>query len=162
MDGKKILVAYYSLQGNTREAAKIIQNVTGGDLFEIELKKPYSMASAMTFGLVHAKTNHKPELKSRVTNLHDYDIVFIGSSVWGYTITSPIKSFLGNHNLEGKTVAPFCTHRGNAGKYFEKFAESCVCAEIIKGKDFFNVKGGNQDTFRKEVEDWVRQDCIKA
>jgi len=157
MANKKILIVYYSLQGNTREVAKIIQNVTGGDLFEIELKKPYSTVSSFTLGLIHAKMDHKLELKNKVTNLQDYDIVFIGSPVWGYTLTSPIKSFLADHNLEGKTVVPFCTHKGNTGKYFEKFAETCAGAEIINGKDFYNVKAGDRAALREEIDTWVQQ-----
>jgi hypothetical protein len=38
---QKILVAYFSWSGNTREIAKQIQQQTGGDLFEIKTVKPY-------------------------------------------------------------------------------------------------------------------------
>ena len=36
MSDKKILIAYYSHSGNTKEAAEKIQSLTGGDLFEIK------------------------------------------------------------------------------------------------------------------------------
>jgi para-nitrobenzyl esterase len=38
---KKILIAYFSWGGNTREMAKQIQQQTGGDLFEITTVNPY-------------------------------------------------------------------------------------------------------------------------
>lgn len=41
-DNGKTLVVYYSATGNTEEAAKVIADETGGDLFEIEPKEPYS------------------------------------------------------------------------------------------------------------------------
>ena len=37
----KILIAFYSWSGNTRAAARQIQQVVGGDLFEIKTVKPY-------------------------------------------------------------------------------------------------------------------------
>ena len=39
--GKKVLVAYFSWGGNTREVAKLIHSKTGGDLFEIKKETPY-------------------------------------------------------------------------------------------------------------------------
>ena len=38
--GKKVLVAYFSWGGNTREVAKLIHSKTGGDLIEIKRKHP--------------------------------------------------------------------------------------------------------------------------
>lgn len=36
---KKILIAYFSYEGHTREIAEKIQRITGGDLFEISPKQ---------------------------------------------------------------------------------------------------------------------------
>lgn len=41
MTGKKVLVAYFTLTGNTEKAAKIIAEETGADLYQIELVTPY-------------------------------------------------------------------------------------------------------------------------
>ena len=38
----KTLVVYYSATGNTKNVAETIAQVTGGDLFEIEPKEPYT------------------------------------------------------------------------------------------------------------------------
>ena len=43
--GKKVLVAYFSWGGNTREVAKLIHSKTGGDLFEIKKETPYPKES---------------------------------------------------------------------------------------------------------------------
>lgn len=37
----KILIAYYSLSGNTKEVAEAIQKEIGGDLFEIQTVQSY-------------------------------------------------------------------------------------------------------------------------
>ena len=41
MDNKKVLVAYYSHSGNTKAVAEKIQNLTGGDIFEITPKTDF-------------------------------------------------------------------------------------------------------------------------
>ena len=38
---KKVLVAYFSRSGNTRAIADHIKSLTGGDMFEIQVAKPY-------------------------------------------------------------------------------------------------------------------------
>ena len=38
----KVLVAYFSWSGNTREIANQIKELTNADIFEIETVKPYS------------------------------------------------------------------------------------------------------------------------
>jgi len=152
---KKILIAYYSLEGNTRRTAKAIQNITGGDIFEIELEKPYGMASAFTLGVVHSRRGNGPPLKKRAENLDDYDTVFVGGPVWAYTLTSPIVSFFKAHDLSNKTVIPFCTHDGAAGKYFEKVVENCPNADLSKSREFFKVKLKNDDELTQEVNDWI-------
>ena len=79
------MIAYYSHTGNTRKVAEAIQKQTGGDLFEIETVESYpseykNMALQAKLELAN---NVYPKLKSKVKNMADYDIVFIGSPNWG-------------------------------------------------------------------------------
>jgi len=158
---KKILIAYYSLQGNTRKTAKALQNIIGGDIFEIELEKPYSMVSAFTLGIIHSARGNGPSLKRRVENLDDYDTVLVGGPVWAYTLTFPVMSFLKTHDLSNKAVIPFCTHDGAAGKYFEKFVQNCPNADLSKSKEFLKVKSKNDDELTHEVSDWIGDNGFK-
>ena len=41
INAPKILIAYYSYSGNTKEVAEAIQKQTGGDLFEIKAEGTY-------------------------------------------------------------------------------------------------------------------------
>jgi flavodoxin len=38
---KKVLIAFFSHSGNTRQIARQLQTATGGDLFEIEPVEPF-------------------------------------------------------------------------------------------------------------------------
>jgi|GEM_PF-4985278 len=93
MTRRKTLIAFYSLQGCTREVNKAIQQATGADLFEIEMSKPYNVATAFTTALVHSRDQYTPSLKELVPNIDDYETIFIGALIWNYTLIPPIRTF---------------------------------------------------------------------
>ena len=80
----KTLVAYFSSTGPTKKAAKLIVEVTGGTLYEIQPEKEYVTAdldwhdksSRSSVEMSNAKS--RPALKSKPENLADYDIIYIG------------------------------------------------------------------------------------
>lgn len=110
----KILIAYYSYSGNTKEVAEAIHEEVGGDLFEIKAEGSYpDEYRPMT---VQAKKEieegFRPKLTTSVADIAQYDIVFIGSPNWWGTITPQVSSFLDSYDLSGKDVIPFITHGG--------------------------------------------------
>ena len=115
-DTPKILVAYYSYSGNTKEVAEAIHEKVGGDIFEIKTEGTYPEEyRPMT---VQAKqeiaNNYRPKLLTKVDDISKYDVVFLGSPNWWGTITPQVSSFLESYDLNGKTVVPFITH-GSGG-----------------------------------------------
>ena len=113
MGDKKVLIAYYSHSGNTEAAAKKIQAVTGGDLFEIQPKTAYPKDyNAVVSQAQEEKRNDvRPELIDN-GDVKDYDIIFVGTPVWWYTMAGPVKTFLSKNDFSGKIIVPFCTHGG--------------------------------------------------
>ena len=111
---RKILIAYYSYSGNTAEVAKAIQAKTGGDLFEIKSDHAYPAEyRPMTEqAKKEIADGFRPNLTTKVGNIAQYDIVFLGSPNWWGTITPQVSSFLESYDLNGKTVVPFITHGG--------------------------------------------------
>ena len=114
MATKKNLVVYFSHSGNTREVANQIQKNIGGDIFEIQSEVPYSDDYDTVVAQAKKKNenNHNPALKSKVKNIESYDTIFIGSPCWWSTVAPPVKTFLLEYDLSGKTIVPFMTHRG--------------------------------------------------
>jgi flavodoxin len=113
---KKALIVYYSYSGNTKELAQEIQKQTGGDIFEIQTVKAYPSGYNETVEQAkkEIERGYKPELKSKVKNIENYDVIFIGSPNWWSTIAPPVAAFLSNYDLSGKTIIPFITH-GSGG-----------------------------------------------
>ena len=110
----KILVAYYSYSGNTKEVAEAIHAKVGGDLFEIKTEGTYpeEYRAMTTQAQKEIQAGYRPKLISEVADISQYNIVFLGSPNWWGTITPQVSSFLEKYDLSGKTVVPFITHGG--------------------------------------------------
>ncbi|MDR2833448.1 MAG: NAD(P)H-dependent oxidoreductase [Streptococcaceae bacterium] len=113
----KILIAYHSVTGHTKTVAEAIQAQTGGEIFEITPNHFYSSDvndyEALTKqAKKEYETNFRPELKKILTNIENYDTIFIGSPNWWSTVSIPIYSLLENLDTTGKTIIPFITHGG--------------------------------------------------
>ncbi len=113
-ENPKILIAYYSYSGNTKEVAEAIHERTGGDLFEIKTEGSYpdEYRPMTQQAKKEIQDGYRPKLTTSVADISQYDIVFVGSPNWWGTITPQVSSFLENYDLSGKTVVPFITHGG--------------------------------------------------
>ena len=113
---KKILVAYFSHSGNTREIANQIHKSVGGDIFEIQVVKPYphDYDAVVQQARQELDSGYKPVLKTKIENIKSYDLVFIGYPNWCSTVPAPVRTFLSEYDFSGKTIVPFCTHTKEA------------------------------------------------
>ena len=114
-DGKKVLVAYFSHTGNTEKVAQIIQRKTGGDLFKIETATPYSTVYREVTEVAKQEKadNARPALKNTVSDMAQYDVVFVGYPIWWYTAPMAAATFADSYDFSGKTVITFCTSGGS-------------------------------------------------
>ena len=78
--GKKVLVAYFSHSGNTREMARQIAEATNGDLFEIVPQSAYPAQydAVMAQAKREIGRGYRPALKGRLPDIGAYDVVFVG------------------------------------------------------------------------------------
>jgi len=142
MSSKKILIVYLSRTNNTKAIAAIIQQNTGGTLIALELEKPYPENYQATVQQVvkENETGYLPPLKTTIDSIEKYDIVFVGFPTWDMKMPPPVKSFLHQYNLGGKTVIPFNTNAGyGAGSSFQTVKELCPDSKVLEG---FEMKGG--------------------
>lgn len=153
MSDKKILIAYYSHSGNTKAVAQKIQSVTGGDLFEIQPKKAYSTDynTVVNQAKDEKAKDVKPELVDN-GNVKDYDVIFVGTPVWWYTMASPVKTFLSANNFDGKTIVPFCTHGGGgASSTYTDMKKLAPNAKFDSEFTSYNNSASSAD-----VEKWLK------
>ncbi len=143
--------------GNTQSMAKIIRDLTGADIFEIDLADPYS-ASYNTV-LMEARDDQKkrarPEIRNRVENINRYDMIFLGYPNWWASIPMPIATFMEQYNLSGKKIIPFCTHGGGRlGQSVSAIAKLSPASEILEP---FVVSYGGGRSLERDMEKWLRE-----
>jgi flavodoxin len=138
---KNMLIVYLSRTKNTKAIAEIIQKNVGGTLVALELENPYPEDYKKIVAQV-ADENEKgflPLLKTKV-DIEKYDVVFVGFPTWGMQLPPPMKSFLKQYDLGGKTIIPFNTNAGyGIGSSFEAVKTLCPNSKILEG---FSTKGG--------------------
>ncbi|MES2773061.1 MAG: flavodoxin [Bacteroidota bacterium] len=140
--GEKILIVYVTRTNNTKAVAEIIQKETGGKLVALELQTPYPKNYQAIVQQVakENETGFLPPLKTTIDSIEKYDIVFVGFPTWGMQLPPPMKSFLKQYNLSGKTVIPFNTNAGyGIGTSFQTVRELCPGGKILEG---YQIKGG--------------------
>ena len=109
---KKILIVYLSRTNNTKAVAEMIQQKVGGRIVALELETPYPADYHTTVQQVvrENETGYLPPLKTKFDRIEQYDFVFLGFPTWGMQLPPPVKSFLHQYDLKGKTVIPFNTN----------------------------------------------------
>src|SRR5688572_971476 len=110
----KILIVYLSRTNNTKTIAEIIHKNAGGTLVALELEKPYPENYRATVEQVvkENETGYLPPLKTKIDSIQNYNVVFVGFPTWGMKLPPPMKSFLKQYELSGKTIVPFNTNDG--------------------------------------------------
>lgn len=113
--GASRVIADGKLQGNTQYVASVIQQLTGGELFEIKTVHTYpgSHKELIDAAKKENEDNARPKLATHITDLNDYDVVFIGFPNWWYDMPMPLYTFFDEYDFSGKTIVPFCTHGGS-------------------------------------------------
>ena len=168
---KKILVVYFSrtgeeynvgriTKGNTAIVADFIAQKLGADTFEIKAETPYPDGYEECTALAkrELEENVRPKFVANVSNLAQYDTVFVGFPVWWGAVPRVVMTFLEANDFSGKTIIPFCTHGGSGLAGTEReIAETCPNAKLrdglaIVGKDCQD----SPDAVRKDVDAWLK------
>lgn len=170
MAKSKILIAYYSRKGqnylngsivtlpvgNTEVAAKMAQEITGGNIFEICTIKSYPIDYTETteVATVEKRNNARPELSSRVNNMDQYDTVILGYPNWWGTFPMAVFTFLEEYDFSGKTILPFSTHEGSGlGSSERDIRKLCPSATVLPG---LAIRGGSVGRADQLVANWLK------
>lgn len=169
--GKRALVVYFSRadenygvgyieKGNTRILAEMIAEATGADTFEIKPAKPYpkEYTPATEVAKQEKNDNARPEIVGTMLDVSGYDVVFVGYPIWWGDLPMPCYTFFDKVKLEGKTIAPFCTHEGSGLSGTDSNIANATKAKVtealvMKG----SVAQNSRDEAKKEVTDWLKK-----
>ena len=162
-DAGKTLIVYFSWGGNTKTVANHIHDLIGGDIVEVETVIPYpdTYEEVTQIAPGELASDYRPELKTKVDNMDEYDTLIVGTPIWGGHLTPAMKSFLASYNLSGKVIAPFCTHGGSGTAQSVNDIHSVCPNSTILGS--LAVYGSRAESSRTDVEKWLKQiEIIKS
>ena len=149
------LIAYFSWSGNTEQVAQLIQEATGGDLFEIVPASPYTddYDELLDIARQEQSDGARPELAAQVENWGRYDTVFVGYPNWWSDAPMVVYTFLESYDWTGKTLIPFNTSAsGGFGRSLDNLPESAAGATILEGLSFTERTLGDAQS---EVPAWL-------
>lgn len=153
----KILVAYFSASGVTKNAAEKLAKAANADLFEIEPVRPYTDADLdwtdkKSRSIIEMNDlSSRPEIAEKCENMGSYDVVFVGFPIWWYVEPRIIDTFIDSYDFSGKTVIPFATSGGSGlGKTAENFKKLLGENVIVKDGKMLTRASKN------DVSGWVK------
>ncbi len=147
-------------EGNTALIAKMIAQKADADMFEIIPEKDYPKQYISCVQVV----KQEKRVKSRPAYIGDvdvssYDTIFIGYPIWFSDLPMVMYTFLEAHDLNGKTIVPFCTHEGSGSSKTDSTIKQLFAAATVK--KIFELRGSvaqnRRDEARAAVDKWFKE-----
>ena len=175
MSSSKILVSYFSREGenwavgkiakgNTQCLAEVIAQKTGGQLFRIKSTKQYPDAYDECTEVAKKEKNEdaRPPITEKVSNMEEYDTIFVGYPAWWGDAPMPVYTFLEGYDFSGKTIIPFATHEGSGMIGEDHITKVCSKSTIKEGLAITGKTAQNdKNKTEKAVDAWLSKLGIK-
>ena len=114
MSASGILVVFYSRSGTTRRVAQALAEALKCDLEEITEPKPRTGFLGYMRSLLEARRKRPSIIAPNKHDVASYDLVVVGTPVWAWSLSSPVRAYLMATANQLPEVAFFCT-LGGAG-----------------------------------------------
>lgn len=155
----RALIAYFSATGNTAGVAQNLASATGAELFEIQPMAAYTAEDLdwrndkSRASVEMADRSSRPEVASRIENIDQYDVIFLGFPIWWGREPSIIDTFLESYDFAGKTIVPFATSGSTptTADADESIRAIAPNANVVTGKRFPN------DVSADELKSWASE-----
>ena len=169
-DKRKTLVVYFSradenysvgtiTEGNTAILAKMIAAKTGADVFEIVPEKAYPKQYRACTDIAKQEQRDKarPAYKGDI-DVSSYDTIYIGYPIWWGDMPMVVYTFLEKHDLNGKTIIPFCTHEGSGlsgtDNTFRRHYKTATVKEALAMRG--STAQNRRSETEKAVDEWLK------
>lgn len=115
------LIIFYSRTGITRKVAEAVKEELGCECEEIFDTKDRSGAMGYLGAGKDATMKALTELKPILRDPEKYDLLIIGTPVWAFTMSTPVRTYIFEQHQKFKNVAFFCTQgaSGDIGTFKE-------------------------------------------
>lgn len=153
----KILAAYFSWSGNTRQLAGWIADKTGGELFRIVPETAYTDDDVFDRAQSELNSGTRPPLADHIDEeiMAQYDVIFVGFPIWWYDLPMPVWTFLEEYDLSGKTIIPFFSHNGSSSGAGSISTVRRLCPDSTVESNYLSVRGSSVSGAESQVTDWL-------
>jgi len=154
----KTLIVYYSLTGNTQFIAEALRESIEADILELKPIKELKADSGTRFmwGGYQSTMKKKPKLMDFDINPLEYDLIILGTPVWAWTFSPPMRSFLSKFDFTGKRVALWMSHAGDGIKAMIRFKEALKSANIVESISFQDPLKKDPDENKEKAIAWIK------
>ena len=155
----KTLVIYHSHEGNTKWAAEYIAASLGADIAEIAPKEatvPKKGFMRFVWGGKQAVMKESPAILPVSLDWKEYDRILIGTPVWAFTFTPPIRTFAGESQISGKILGFFCTHGGGPKNTLKDLEAAFPGNTYLPGLDMLSPLQFGKEEAEKKIEEWTK------
>jgi flavodoxin len=120
----RILIVYYSRSGYTRRVARMLARRLGGDIDEIKIVQPVRGPLGYALSAIEALAEITPPVRPALKSPKGYDCIVVGTPVWFWSLSSPVRAWLANNRVPRARFAFFCTMGGSgSGRVFAAMAK---------------------------------------
>lgn len=157
----QVLVAYFSVSGNTKRVAEKLALAVNSALFEIKPEIPYTKEDLNWMdknsrSTIEMKNQHiRPAIEKTEAPVAGKTTIFLGFPIWWHQAPTIINTFLEKYDLSDKRIVPFATSGGgDMGVSVEKLKPSC--AETTKWGHGVILNG---DDVEGKISEWLKNLC---
>jgi flavodoxin len=122
----KTLVVFHSRTGHTRRVAKALAERLNADLDEIIVHQRRDGPFGYARCALEAMAGCAASVRATEHDPSRYELVIIGTPVWFWSLSSPVRAWAQSHPLADAKPAFFCTMGGaGAERAFEQLESVC-------------------------------------
>jgi flavodoxin len=152
----KILVAYYSRTGTTKKVAEALTQKLGAEVEEIRDTVDRSGAKGYLISGRDGMRRRLTKLEPVKLNPVGYDLVVVGTPVWSWNMSSPVRTYLTENKDKFKKVAFFCTMGGTGDE--KTFAEmEGITGQKPAGTLALKTRDVVANNFEKEAQEFAEK-----
>jgi flavodoxin len=116
MTASKVLVVYYSRTGATRRLAEALANALQADIEPITDRENRSGIFGYLRSVAESLQKRGASITPMNTDPASYDLVVVGTPVWAWSVSSPVRSYLAAYRGHLPDIAFFCTMGGRGSE----------------------------------------------
>jgi len=153
----KGLVVFFTRTGKTRKLAEAIASACGGELEEL---REVGVNREGIGGWLRAGRDGMKQktvaIEPAIRRPADYDVVFVGSPVWGGNLSPAVRTYLKEAGGGVKRIAVFCTMDGkDDGGTFASMRSLVPSAKVVGELAVRGQDARDAEALRARVTAWI-------